>query len=225
MSNAVLQPVVSMRQGIALLVSANRDPQFVFREDCLDLLKVFGKQVVIAIENDLLMKRAEELKVLDELTGLYNAAYMKGRLEEEVRRAMRYHRPCSLILLDLDDFERLQDLYGMLAAEAVLHQVAEILKTHVSDIDRVGRMGPDEFAVILPEKNKREAIELAELLRGAVEHHVFSNGPNSLPCSLHLCAAVSENPLDGSVAEKLFSKAESTMRAAKQQGKNKVLAA
>ncbi len=225
MANAVFQPVVSMQQGIAVLLSANRKPDFTFRPDCLDLLTVFGKQAAIAVENDLLARRAEELKVIDELTGLYNASYMKSRLEEELRRAARYHRPCSLVLLNLDDFDQLQGTYGALAAEGVLHQLAGLLKGQVSDVDRVGRMGPDEFAVILPESNKREAIELAEAIRKVVEQHVFTNGPNLLPCSLHLCAAVSENPLDGATGEELSAKAASAMRAAKQQGKNKVLAA
>lgn len=225
MRNAVLQPIVSMRQGVAILLSANRKQGFSFQEDSLDLLKVFGQQVAIAVENDLLAQRAEQLKVIDELTGLYTAGYMKNRLAEEVSRAARYHRPCSLVLLDMDDFQKIQELYGGLAAEGVLHQVAELLKGQVTDVDRVGRMGPDDFAIILPERNKREAIELAESVRSKVEQHLFSNGPNRLPCSLHLCAAVSENPLDGSAAEELFAKAEETMRSAKQQGKNKVLAA
>lgn len=225
MTHAVLQPIVSMRQGIALLISANRRRNFNFSEDCLDLLKVFGKQVAIAIENDLLMKRAEELKVIDELTGLYNAAYMKSRLDEEVRRAIRYHRPCSLILLNLDDFQRVQDLYGALAAEGVLHQIAELLKAQVTEVDRVGRMGPDEFALILPERNKREAIDLAESVRCVVEEHVFTNGSTRLPCSLHLSAGLSENPLDGSSGEGLYSKAGEALRIAKEEGKNRVMAA
>ena len=225
MTNAVLQPIVSMRQGIALLISANRRSSFSFQEDCLDLLKVFGKQAAIAIENDLLIKRAEELKVIDELTGLYNAAYMKGRLGEEVRRAIRYHRPCSLILLNLDDFQQVQELYGALAAEGALHQMAELLKSQVTEVDRVGRVGPDEFALILPEKNKREAIELAESIRHEVEEHVFTNGSAKLPYPLHLSAGISENPLDGASGEELFSKAVEALQVAKNRGKNRVMAA
>ncbi len=225
MSNAVLQPIVTLRQGIAVLLSANRKPGFVFGDDCLDLFKVFGKQMAIAVENDMLVKRAENLKVIDELTGLYNASYTKNRLDEEVKRAARYHRPCSLVLLDMDDFEKMQGLYGALASEAVLHQVAELLKVQVSDVDRIGRLGPDLFAIILPERNKREAIELAEAIRKIVERHIFANGPNLLPCSVHLCASVSENPLDGSTGDQLLIKAVEAMKAAKKQGKNKVLAA
>ncbi len=225
MTNAVLQPIVSVGRGIAVLISANRKKEFVFHGEVLDLLKVFGKQAAIAIENDLLVKRAEELKVIDELTGVYNAGYMKNRLEEEIQRAMRYQRSCSLIVLNLDNFRKIQDLHGVLAGEGLLHQVAEILKTRVTEVDRVGRMGQDEFAIILPEKNKREAIELAESIRRTVEATRFTNGPTPLPGLLTVCAGVSENPLDGSSEGGLFAKAAEAMKAAKQQGKNKVLAA
>jgi len=225
MTNAVLQPIVSVGRGIAVLISANRKKDFVFHGEILDLLKVFGKQAAIAVENDMLVKRAEELKVIDELTGVYNAGYMKNRLEEEIQRAMRYQRSCSLIVLNLDNFRKIQDLYGVLAGEGILHQVAEILKTRVTEVDRVGRMGQDEFAIILPEKNKREAIELAESIRHTVEATRFTNGPTPLPGLLTVCAGVSENPLDGSSEGGLFSKAAEAMKTAKQQGKNKVLAA
>lgn len=224
MANAVLQPVVSMRRGIAVLLSANRKPGFVFKEECLDLLKVFGKQMAIAVENDLLNKRAEELKVIDELTGLYNASYMKSRLEEELRRAMRYHRPCSLILLNVDEFQQLQDLYGVLAGEGVLHQLAELLKGQVSEVDRIGRMDQDEFALILPERNKREAIELAESIRRAIEACRFTNGPQPLSRNITVCAGISENPLDGSTGDELFGKAAEATKRARTQGRNKVVA-
>ncbi len=138
---------------------------------------------------------------------------------------MRYQRSCSLVVLNLDDFQRVQDLYGAMAGEGILHQVAEILKAQVTEVDRVGRMDRDEFAIILPEKSKREAIELAESIRRVVEGTQFISGSQPLPGFLTICAGVSENPLDGSSEEGLFAKAVEALKAAKQQGKNKVLAA
>lgn len=225
MTHAVFQPITSVGQGIGILLSANRKSDFVFTEDCLDLLKVFGKQLAIALENDLLTRRAEELKVIDELTGLYNAAYLQSRLEEEIRRAIRYHRPCSLILLSVDDFQQFQGMYGVLAAEGVLHQMADLLKARVTEVDRVARMGPEEFAIVLPEKNKREALELADSIRGWVGEHRFTNGRELLPRSLSVSVGVSENPIDGSNGAELFQKAAAEVASAKKQGKNRVIAA
>ena len=224
MTNAVCQPLTSIGQGIGFLISANRKENFTFEEEDMDFLKIFAKQLAIAIENDLLIKRAEELKVIDDLTGLYNSGYIKSRLEEEIRRARRHHRSCSLVVFNLDNFRKLQELYGGLTAEGILCQVAELLKSHVSEVDRVGRMGQDEFVAILPERNKREAIELAEAFRRKIEEHVFSNGPQQLSRVVTLSAGVSENPLDGATSEELFEKANDAVRVAKKEGRNRVVA-
>jgi diguanylate cyclase (GGDEF)-like protein len=224
MTNAVCQPLVSIGQEVGILISANRKPDFTFVDDAKELLGVFAKQMAIAMENDILQKRAEELKVIDELTGLYNANYMKSRLEEEIRRAIRYHRPCSLVLLNVDGFRQVQDLYGGLAAEQLVKQAADLLKGQASEVDRVGRMSSDEFALILPERNKREAIELAEAVRQRIEGNSFANGPKPLGQRVTISGGVSENPLDGVNAEALLMKAQEALHKAKRDGKNKVVA-
>jgi len=224
MVNAVCQPLGSLGQEFGLLISANRKEGFVFHQDCLDLLKMFAEQMSIAIENDLLAKRAEELKVVDELTGLYNAGYMRSRLEEEVRRAARFHRPCAVLFLALDDFHKFQDLYGNLASESLERQVAEFLKGQVTEVDRVGRMGAGEFAVIFPERNKREAIEMAEAMRHRMETKIFTNGAQRLPSPITISGGLSENPIDGPTGEALMEKAMEAVKSAKRQGKNRVVA-
>ncbi len=223
MANVVCQPLTSMGFGMGALVSANGKTDFTFGEESLELLKIFARQMGIAIENDLLIKRAEELKVLDELTGLYNTGYMKSRLEEEIRRASRYHRACSVVLLNLDGFRKLRELYGGLTAESVLKQMAKLLREGVTEVDRIGRTGPDEFMMILPERNKREAIELAENIRRRIEEHSFLNGPQRISQRLSVSGGVSENPLDGSTGEELVKRAAEAVRSAKAQGKNRIV--
>ena len=223
MRNGSFQPLFSMGQTVGVLVCANRREGFVYREEMVDLLKIFGKQMALAIENDLLSKRAEGLKVIDELTGLYTAGYMKSRMEEEVRRAMCYHRPCSLVVLNVDDFQRIQKLHGALAAEGVLHQVGKLLSSQASEVDRVGRLGPDEFVVILPEKNKREAIEWAQSICRLVGGASFRNGPDVISRSVTVSGGVSENPLDGRTAEELLKKANTATQLAKAKGKNRIM--
>ena len=224
MVSAFCQPIVSMGQPRGLLLSMNRRADFVFQDDALDLLKLFGKQVAIAVENDALLRRAEELKLVDDLTGLYNAMYMKGRLEEEVQRAIRYNRSCALVLVNLDAFRRIQEVHGTLLGERVLRQVADFLKTQVTDVDRIGRIGTDEFALILPERNKREAIDLAESIRAGIERRVFKDGNSQTHLRVTLSAGVSENPLDGSSGQGLLEKAAHAVAQAKREGKNRVVA-
>lgn len=223
--NVVVLPLSSAGQGHGLLVCGNAKPDFTFPQEVLDLLRVFAKQMGIAIENDLLQRKAEALQTLDELTGLYNDSYMQGRLEEEVQRAARYHRSCALVLIDLDNFRNLQELYGQLVAERALKQVGALLKREVTEVDRVGRMGWNEFAMILPERNKKEAIALAEKIRQRISARRFQDGHSALPGGLTASAGVSENPLDGATAEELFKKAASALTRAKAEGKNRVVIA
>ena len=225
MNNAVCLPLLCLGRSSALLISANRKTNFVFREDMLELIGVFAKQAAIAIENDLLNRRAKELEIVDELTGLFNGMYIRNRLEEEVRRAVRYNRPCSLVLLNIDEFRQFQEECGGLAGEKTLKAMAELVSAHATEVDRVGRISQDEFALILPERNKREAIEIAEAIRTQIAMAQFAAGPRKSSQALTVSAGVSENPIDGSTGQELLEKANAALEQAKKQGKNRVIAA
>ncbi len=215
MHNAVCQPLTSMGKPVALLVSANQKQGYTFDEDTMNLLKVFSRQTAIAIENNFLAKRAAVLETTDELTGLYNARHMKARLEEEVLRAVRFHHSCSLLVFHLENLDKIRHLYGPPAGDEVLRQVAELLRKNLTEVDRAGRTGPNEFTLILPEKNKREAFELAENIRQQIERNTFSYGAKRLSNSLTVLAGVSENPLDGASGMELLAKATRALQSAK----------
>ncbi|MCM8812027.1 MAG: sensor domain-containing diguanylate cyclase [Candidatus Omnitrophica bacterium] len=223
MSNAICQPLHTIGKSVGILICANNKPDFTFDDDMQDILKVFAKQMAIAIENDLLTKRAKKLEIMDELTGLYNARYAKNRLEEEIMRAKRYHRPCSLAVFNLDDFKRIPAAYGGAEADRMLAQVAELIRSELNEVDRAGRLGPNEFCVILPERNKRDAIRVAERIRQRIEQQVFKGTDQKIQERLTVSVGIGENPLDGSTAAELFAKATQLMRLAKEQGKNRVV--
>src|SRR3989338_8062441 len=113
--------------------------------------------MTIAIENDLLMKKTEELTITDDLTDLYNKAYIMSRLEEEIKRAIFYQRPCSFIIFNIDNFKAFREANGELVGEEVIKKVAKFIKDNADPIGKVARIGGDEFAMLLPEKNKRGA--------------------------------------------------------------------
>ncbi len=114
------------------------------------------------------MGEAWTLATVDLLTGVLNRQALLARLEEELVRAARYQRPCSIILVDLDHFKRVNDTHGHAAGDVVLREIAEILRTNVRTTDIVGRYGGEEFMIVLPETDADAAAASAEKLRRLV---------------------------------------------------------
>jgi diguanylate cyclase (GGDEF)-like protein len=108
------------------------------------------------------------LATIDPLTGIANRQAVLSRVEEELSRAVRYQRPLSVILVDLDHFKRLNDSHGHAAGDAVLRQVAQQLAANVRSVDVAGRYGGEEFLILLPETDVDAAAALAEKLRRIV---------------------------------------------------------
>ena len=208
------------RVSIILGIGNNREP-FAYQKDDAELLDIFAKQIAIAVENDMLMQRVEQLEIKDALTGLYNRAFIYSRLQEEISRSIRYQRPCAFVLLDIDNFQKFHQDFGSLEAEATLKRVALLIKSSVTDIDRVARTGDNEFAILLPEKNKRNGQEIAEAIRKKIEF-TFSEEADANK-KLTASIGVSENPLDGIEAKELIDKAKQFLAIAKEQGKNRVI--
>lgn len=217
--NLIAVPLYSGRRTLGLLVVGNDHDDFRFRTDDVDLVKVFARQVTIAIENEALLKKTEELAIMDELTGLYNRNYILSRLEEEIKRAIFYQRPCAFMVFNIDNFKLFRESKGDLAAEDVLKKMSKIIKENATPMGKAGRIDWDEFAILLPERNKKEATSIAEALRKKVETYNFAaDGKLSFTVSV----GVSENPIDGSTKEELFKKAIDALANAKAMGKNRV---
>lgn len=115
----------------------------------------------------------------DFLTGLYNHMYFHERLDEEVRRAHRFQYSLSVQMIDLDRFKSINDTFGHPVGDSILRQLAAVLRSCVRDIDVVVRYGGDEFAVILPQSDKKASTAVAERIRTAVESHKFAAEPLS----------------------------------------------
>ena len=216
--NTLALPVYLKGRVKAILGIGNTKETFVYRKEDLELLDIFAKQIAIAIENDILVHRIEKLEIKDTLTGLYNEAFIRSRLQEEIKRAITYQRPCALILFSIDKFQKFYQDFGSLQAEGALKKIASLIRDSVTEVDRVGRMGDNEFAVVLPEKNKRKAQEISENIRKTIEFS-FSEEPDPNR-KLTVSVGVSENPLDGIEAEELITKAKESFNLSKTEDKN-----
>lgn len=164
--------------------------------------------------------RLKEVLFKDEVTGLYNRRFFSIRLEEEVSRYRRFNHPVSVVLLDLDDFSAVNDELGHATGDETLRSVGELLLKHSRGINVICRYGGDEFAVLLVETPKAGAQIYADLIRHALEHHVFPHGQR---ISASFGIATLPEDVDAA-AEDLLRAAAEALYAAERAGKNRVSA-
>ncbi len=161
------------------------------------------------------------LTTVDGLTQIYNKRYFLETLEREISRAQRYHRDLSLIMFDIDHFKKVNDTFGHLAGDAVLKQLASVLKARIRREDIMARYGGEEFAVILPEIGSVNAMTFAEKVRRIVEKTSFKFEDHQIPVTVSIgVAAVGpgiQTPLE------FIKMADDKLYQAKVEGRNRVV--
>jgi diguanylate cyclase (GGDEF)-like protein len=213
-------PIFSGKETFGMLIVGNRIDEYAFSSDEIAIVKIFTKQIAIAIENNKLVKKTKELALKDDLTDLFSKNYILPRLDEEIKRSRFYQRPCSFVVINVDDYRVFRDLYGEIASEEALKRIASVVRGYMEPFGKAARIAGDEFALLLPEKNKREALEIAEVIRRKVESITFVDSQKK---PLTVSIGVSENPIDGSTHEEVLKSARDFLVKAKEQGKNKVV--
>lgn len=183
---------------------------------------IIGKEkyILCVIKDITNRKRMEEeirrLSETDALTQLSNRLKLDSVLELERERLLRSKSVCTIILLDIDDFKKVNDTYGHLVGDKVLKDIAKILRENTRKIDTVGRWGGEEFLIILPLTDAQGGIIMAEKLRKKISEHLFT-GVGNLTASF----GVAESRGEISSVE-LIGRADSLMYQAKNAGKNMV---
>jgi diguanylate cyclase (GGDEF)-like protein len=178
----------------------------------------------VALENALVLERAEALSVTDDLTQLYNSRYLNQVLRREAKRAMRSGRPLSLLFLDLDGFKRVNDTHGHLAGSAALVEAASVIRGSARETDVVARFGGDEFALILPDTGCEGATSVAERVRERLALHKFLER-DGLIVRLTVSVGVATLPDVAASAEDLMKAADTAMYRVKESGKDGVFIA
>lgn len=171
-----------------------------FSNDDIETITAFASQAVLIVKNALLLQETKELAIRDPLTGLYNRRHLMDTLDREMARRRRYGSDVSLIMIDVDDFKRINDAHGHAAGDAVLEMLADVFSRSIRDVDVAARMGGDEFAILLPSTNLEGSIEVAKRLQ-MLAKDATPTGPAeglSVSVSQGIAEAGRSDALDGS---------------------------
>jgi diguanylate cyclase (GGDEF)-like protein len=180
-----------------------------------DLAATLAFAGAIALKNAELVERLQSAATTDQLTGLFNRRALQERLEAEISRSVRHQIRTTIVLLDLDRFKAINDTLGHAAGDRYLVLVSQLLRRQIRTLDVVGRLGGDEFLVVLPMTNPKEAMGFVERLhRGfadlAVEYPEFGTGSVSI--------GVAEAPRDGLTPAAVLAAADAALYSAKRRG-------
>ena len=172
----------------------------------------------IAIENRNARNELEHRAYSDYLTGLANRRYFIEQAELELSRHNRYENKLSLIMLDIDYFKKINDTYGHNVGDLVLQKIAEVSRSILRDIDIIGRIGGEEFTILLPETSLEDSIKVAERLRVEISNAsvILENSEVTFTSSFGVVAANKSN------IDELLIKADKALYKAKESGRNRV---
>ncbi len=163
----------------------------------------------------------EEMAVRDGLTNLYNHRHFYDRIEEEFSRAHRYGSPLSLVFFDIDDFKRVNDVYGHTHGDQVLRKIGHLLKEVARESDIPARYGGEEFAIILPNTSEEGALDVANRLHSVIRNHKFKHLNGETITISSGVATFSDESVPS--FDRLIQLADEAMYKAKESGKDKVL--
>lgn len=170
----------------------------------------------------LLSKRVEELAQIDELTGLLNRRYIMRALNDETARAQRSTEPCSIAMIDLDFFKRINDQFGHPTGDEVLRSFAIAVSSHVRNIDQLGRYGGEEFLLILPRASTEQATAAVDRLRGIVADMDWTAIADSLVVTI---SAGLTQIRSNEAPDEILARADAALYRAKDAGRNCVISA
>ncbi len=191
-----------------------------FANDTKQLAEWLAAQAGIALENARLHDLVQRQAITDDLTGLVNRRRFLEALDSEVEQATRLGTGLAIVLLDLDDFKGINDRFGHHSGDRVLEALGALLRDHIRDVDLAARLGGEEFALLLPEIGRSDAVVVAErLCRSLSERPLAWVEGNALSSTASFGVA---HHLPGDSGEDLLRLADDALYRAKGDGKNRV---
>lgn len=212
-------PLDAGSERVAVLVLGTRISETAYARAELELASTLSFAAAIALKNSELVEQLHSAATTDELTGLYNRRALEERLAAEISRSLRHQLHTSVLLLDLDRFKLVNDTMGHAAGDRLLVQVAKVLRSQCRALDVVGRLGGDEFLVILPMTKPAEAQVFVGRVQKSLRELEKAN-PEFGACTLSM--GIAESPRHGTTVSSILAAADAALYKAKRAGRNTV---
>lgn len=205
---------------IGLLIVDNLLSQQRIEPQELAMLKSFGGQIALAVDNSRLFDKVEELSLYDELTKLPLRRYFNQRFQEEFYRAERFKQPLALVWADIDYFKEVNDTYGHQIGDKVLKEAGRVILSNLRKIDFPCRYGGDEILILLPQATGEEARRLAQrLLQELAELRIPVPFSSNKELRVTLSIGVATFPQDASTMDTLLERADDALYWVKSNGR------
>jgi diguanylate cyclase (GGDEF)-like protein len=216
----IIVPLKSKEKVNGLILADNLITQKPITKDNIRMLTMLANQAGLAIENSQLFEKTVIRSHSDHLTELWNHGYFQTLLLQELDRSKATLLPLTLIIMDIDDFKVYNDTLGHQAGDRILKDLARILRNQSRKMDFVCRYGGEEFAILLPHTEKKEAYVIAERLRVDIEKHQFLREEILPNKKLTVSMGLSSFPANGMTPSELIASADKALYKAKNHGKN-----
>ena len=221
----VIMPLKAKDNVNGLIVADNVYTRKTITDEDLKIFTMLANQAGLAIENSRLYEIVKHRSHTDSLTELGNHGFFQDQLLKEIEKAQTLQQPLTLILLDIDNFKKLNDTCGHQHGDIVLKEIANILKKLSRTNDHTCRYGGEELALILPQTNTEQAFVIAERIRQNIEHHDFSTLIQNHDIKVSVSIGLASLPQHAHTKEELISKTDQAMYIAKFGGKNQTCVA
>lgn len=189
-------------------------------QDKKDKFFVLAQQFLLGLKRAYLYNQLQELAITDSLTEVFSRRFFMERFNEEIERSRKFNLNFSFLMIDIDRFKYFNDNYGHLVGDAILKEVAKILKENIRQIDIIGRYGGEEFSVILIETDKSQARVAAERIRKAVADKTIKIYDEELKVTISI--GVATYPVDGKDTNTILDNADQALYKAKITGRNRI---
>ncbi|MBT8198550.1 MAG: sensor domain-containing diguanylate cyclase [Acidimicrobiia bacterium] len=213
-------PLFHQGESLGVLTAIKQRGDGDFSQRDLELAAAMAGQISVAVANAKLLEELHRLAVTDDLTQVPNRRQLFELGERSYAASIRYGRPLSAIMFDLDEFKRVNDTYGHAVGDEVLVAVVERCLPVIREVDVLGRYGGEEFAVILPETGPEGALEIAERLRAAVADRPLETAAGMIRVTVSVGVATANEEVKN--VHGLLDSADAAMFLAKHLGRNRV---